>query len=157
MTEQERQDEIEKAARGIAERRQCMMLERTGRLLPHWITQAEAALEAVGYFDMRAKLDALVEAGEGGRLCVACGRTLPASHDRTKPGLGCKSPDACTIDMTLDEAFLFWRQRSHDLRACLEDILNRACLAPGGTITLDFGTRSSIRTALNQAKEQSHD
>ena len=70
MTEQEKQVEIEKAARGIAERCQCMMLERTGRLLPHWITQAEAALEAVGYFDLRAKLDALVEAGEAAKDAI---------------------------------------------------------------------------------------
>ena len=151
MTEQKRQVVIEKAGLAISK------LDPSDLDEGSWKVEAEAALEAVGYFNLRAKLDALVEAGEGGRLCVACGRTLPASHDRTKPGLGCKSPDACTIDMTLDEAFLFWRQRSHDLRACLEDILNRACLAPGGTITLDFGTRSSIRTALNQAKEQSHD
>jgi hypothetical protein len=52
-----------------------------------------------------------------GRLCVNCGRTFPASHDRSKAPEDCPSQDACTIDMTLEEAFNHWRQKAHDYRA----------------------------------------
>jgi hypothetical protein len=52
-----------------------------------------------------------------GRLCVNCGRTFPASHDRAKAPEDCPSQDACTIDMTLEEAFNHWRQKAHDDRA----------------------------------------
>jgi len=57
MTDEEKL--IEKAARAIS-------TARYGTA-SNWINcqgEAEAALEAVGYFDLRAKLDALVEAGE---------------------------------------------------------------------------------------------
>jgi hypothetical protein len=52
-----------------------------------------------------------------GRLCVNCGRTFPANHDRAKAPEDCPSQDACTIDMTLEEAFNHWRQKAHDYRA----------------------------------------
>ena len=50
------------------------------------------------------------------RMCLNCGRTAPASHDRAEPGPGCVSPDACTFDLTPDEAWHYWRKVAHDLR-----------------------------------------
>jgi hypothetical protein len=50
------------------------------------------------------------------RLCVVCGRKVPASHDRSKPAPECPTPEACTIDMTIEEAFLHWRKVAHDRR-----------------------------------------
>ena len=54
------------------------------------------------------------------RMCVNCGRTVPASHPRHEALPECVGPDgmaACTFDMTPEEAWQFWRQKYHDLRA----------------------------------------
>ena len=51
-----------------------------------------------------------------GRMCVVCGRIFPASQDRTVPGEGCPTPDACTLDMTTEEAFEHWRDIAHEQR-----------------------------------------
>lgn len=47
------------------------------------------------------------------RLCVNCGRVFPREWDRTKAPADCKSPDACTIDMTAEEAFRHWKAEAH--------------------------------------------
>jgi hypothetical protein len=51
-----------------------------------------------------------------GRICVNCGQHAPASHDRRLPWPGCNAPDACTFDMTLDEAVNHHRQIAHARR-----------------------------------------
>ena len=51
------------------------------------------------------------------RLCVTCGKEVDA--DRYKRGDAvddCKSPDACTLDMTDKEALLYWRQKAHEFQ-----------------------------------------
>jgi hypothetical protein len=58
-----------------------------------------------------------------GRLCVNCGRTFPASHDRAKAPEDCPSQEACTIDMTLEEAFNHWRQKAHNYRVEKEKLM----------------------------------
>lgn len=50
------------------------------------------------------------------RLCVNCGRQVPLSHDRRLPAPECSSPDACTFDMTQEEATDYWRKLYHDKR-----------------------------------------
>jgi hypothetical protein len=50
------------------------------------------------------------------RLCVNCGRFVEASHDRREPFAGCASPDACTFDMTMEEALNYWRKKAHEER-----------------------------------------
>lgn len=49
-----------------------------------------------------------------GRPCLTCGRYLPKEHNRAKPGPGCKSPEACTIDMTTEEVLEHWRKKAHE-------------------------------------------
>lgn len=49
------------------------------------------------------------------RLCVACGRTV-AIPCRFDPVPDCPSPDACTLDMTAEEAWQYWRRVAHDQR-----------------------------------------
>jgi hypothetical protein len=48
------------------------------------------------------------------RVCLSCGQKAPASFDRTKSYPGCTSPDACLFDLTLEEAFHYWRQKCHE-------------------------------------------
>jgi len=50
------------------------------------------------------------------RLCVNCGRHVDASHDRSESLKGCPSPDACTFDMTMEEALQHWRVKAHQER-----------------------------------------
>ena len=57
---------------------------------------------------------------ETGRQCVNCGRWFPKEWDRAKAPDDCKSPDACTIDMTADEAWQHWRKEAHTERARAE-------------------------------------
>jgi outer membrane murein-binding lipoprotein Lpp len=76
MTEQEKQEVIEKAAPSIYEAMRRVAFDANRKWPPAWVPRgnalmqnearrhAQIALEAVGYFDLRAKLDALVEAGE---------------------------------------------------------------------------------------------
>lgn len=52
-----------------------------------------------------------------GRLCVTCGRVFPKTQSRFASGDGCQEPDLCSIDMTLQEAFEYWRQKAHDAEA----------------------------------------
>lgn len=49
------------------------------------------------------------------RLCLSCGRSFPAEQGRTESPAGCRSPEACTIDMTHEEAFMHWSKKAHDL------------------------------------------
>jgi hypothetical protein len=51
------------------------------------------------------------------RMCVNCGRTRPASEGRDAPGKDCPSPDACTWDMTPEEAADHWRKLAHNRAA----------------------------------------
>jgi len=70
MTEQEKQEVIEKAAKVARESYGQMLGEpRLARWhdadsRPAWMKTTEAALEAVDYFTLCARLDALVEAGD---------------------------------------------------------------------------------------------
>ena len=64
VKELERQVEIEKAGLAISK------LDPSDLDEGSWKVEAEAALEAVGYFDLRAKLDALVEAGEAAKDAI---------------------------------------------------------------------------------------
>ena len=48
------------------------------------------------------------------RLCVNCGKTRPADYGAATPRAGCPSPDACTWDMTPQEAADHWRKIAHD-------------------------------------------
>lgn len=57
-----------------------------------------------------------------GRLCVNCGRVFPREWDRTKAPADCKSPDACTIDMTAEEAFRHWKAEAHVERTRAEEL-----------------------------------
>ena len=59
-------------------------------------------------------------AGGSARLCLSCGRSAPASHDRGQPGPDCPAPDACTFDLTLDEAWQHWREKAHKERTRAE-------------------------------------
>lgn len=54
------------------------------------------------------------------RMCLNCGRTAPASHDRNTPLDDCLTDDACAFDMTPDEAWQHWRRVAHDLRVRAE-------------------------------------
>ena len=67
----------------------------------------------------RAELDRLRSETDAFRMCVNCGRVVPASHDRAEPGPGCKAPDACTFDLTPREAWEHWRAKAHQYRAAL--------------------------------------
>lgn len=51
------------------------------------------------------------------RLCVMCGRTFDASKiaHQGQPE-DCPSPDACTLDMTWEEAARHWSRKYHELR-----------------------------------------
>ena len=49
------------------------------------------------------------------RMCVACGKTRPAELGRESPHDDCTAPDACTWDMTPQEAADHWRKLAHDL------------------------------------------
>lgn len=73
-------------------------------------TEARAAAARI-----RAALD-VGPAPDATRMCVACGRSVPASHGRVDPAPGCPTPEACTLDMTDAEAAQHWRQKYHDLR-----------------------------------------
>ena len=92
-------------------------LEERGKQIPR--TWATSDL----YYEAAALIRRL-----SGRLCVNCGRTFPASHDRSKAPEDCPSQDACTIDMTLEEAFNHWRQKAHDYRAELSRLRARAAI-----------------------------
>jgi hypothetical protein len=53
------------------------------------------------------------------RMCVNCGKTVPASHPRHEPLPECVGPDgmaACTFDLTPDEAWQHWRNEWHRQR-----------------------------------------
>ena len=67
-----------------------------------------------------AAVDRAVKAEGNARLCLSCGRSAPASHDRGQPGPDCPAPDACTFDLTLDEAWQHWREKAHKERARAE-------------------------------------
>lgn len=71
------------------------------------------------------------------RDCVVCGMVRPASDGREAPGAGCWVPDACTWNMTPQEAADHWRKLAHDRAARiarLESVLSRIITpAPGVT------------------------
>lgn len=73
-------------------------------------------------FDLRAVLDELDLAKGVIRMCVNCARTRPASEGRETPGEGCPSPDACTWDMTPQEAIHHQRLRAANLRHGLSNL-----------------------------------
>jgi hypothetical protein len=47
------------------------------------------------------------------RECLNCGRVRPVSEGRRSPGEGCPSPDACTWEMTTEEAWAYWQERGY--------------------------------------------
>lgn len=75
---------------------------------------AEAALAA-----MTKELEAARLATGLVRMCVNCGATRPADYGMVTPRAGCPSPDACTWDMTPQEAVAHWRKIAHDRYAAL--------------------------------------
>lgn len=56
--------------------------------------------------------DLLLEIGKH-RMCVNCGRIRDADKGIETPGDGCQSPDACSWNMTPQEAANYWRQKAH--------------------------------------------
>lgn len=50
------------------------------------------------------------------RMCVVCGISVPASHDRSEAWPECPAKDACTFDMTPSEAADHWRNLAHQER-----------------------------------------
>jgi len=86
------------------------------------IQKIEIQLNVYGHVSLAVTKEALETLTElqkeniklGGRLCVNCGRVFPASYDRTKEPEDCPSRPACTIDVTMEEAFEIWRKRAHE-------------------------------------------
>lgn len=76
-----------------------------------WVETCQSAL---------SERDALRERVGETRMCVNCGRYAQREHDRVEPLADCPSPDACTFDMTPDEAWQYWREKYHALRAKLD-------------------------------------
>lgn len=81
----------------------------------HEMTLVETMLRAQ-LADAKADRDRLAAANSF-RMCVNCGVVVPSSHDRAQPGPGCKSPDACTFDLTPREAWEHWRTKALQYRA----------------------------------------
>ncbi|MBN7759324.1 hypothetical protein JYP46_21075 [Nitratireductor aquimarinus] len=93
--------------------------KKLGATLPKTTCGAIYELDEV----MQRARDFLNQKGSGEeRVCVNCGRTRPSSEGRETPHPDCTSPDACTWDMTSDEAWQYWSQKYHDLaRTTLTD------------------------------------
>lgn len=52
-----------------------------------------------------------------GRLCVSCGRYFPKEQSKNSTPDDCQSREACLLDLTTEEAFLFWKQKAHEYKA----------------------------------------
>ncbi|WP_421930191.1 hypothetical protein [Nitratireductor rhodophyticola] len=92
-----------------------------GTIIPLYTSPVPAIYELDDV--MQRARDFLNQKGSGEeRMCVNCGRTRPSSEGRETPHPDCTSPDACTWDMTSDEAWQYWSQKYHDLaRTALTD------------------------------------
>lgn len=67
---------------------------------------------------LRAEVERLRAEAGSVRMCVNCGKTVPASHPRNEPLEECTGPDglaACTFDTTPHEAWQVWRGRYCEL------------------------------------------
>ena len=110
----------------------CSFLDEMAELNRRSAQEATTELGAAYYTSLATHLErsatrirALASEKEGlrretGRQCVNCGRWFPKEWDRAKAPDDCKSPDACTIDMTADEAWQHWRKEAHTERARAE-------------------------------------
>lgn len=58
---------------------------------------------------------------ENSRMCVNCGRIRAAEAGRVDPGTDCQSPDACTWDLTPEEAWQYWRDKYHKMCAIQQE------------------------------------
>jgi len=88
----------------------------------------------------------MVNEPDNTRMCVNCGRERPASEGRDTPHPDCTSPDACSWDLTLEEAWQYWRQKYHDLHKVVGQI-NAIAYKPSLT---DAERISDIRAILRR-------
>lgn len=53
-----------------------------------------------------------------GRMCITCGRVIPGTmpRDTTFPECGDADYQPCNFDMTMVEAWQYWRTKYHELR-----------------------------------------
>lgn len=71
--------------------------------------------------EQAAEIERLREHVGNARMCVNCGRIVDAQqYARGDTVDGCKSPDACCLDMTPQEAWLHWRDKCHNDRSAAQ-------------------------------------
>jgi DNA-directed RNA polymerase subunit RPC12/RpoP len=108
---------------------ECALTWMTTHRVPALLARADAA-EAERDTLRREMDDAKLLLSEM-RMCVNCGRRTGSDHNRAMPLPDCTSPDACTFDLTPDEAWLYWRQIAHDVRVERDDLRAKLAEAVG--------------------------